>query len=86
MGGTLREVPPRSLHNATILASSNELAMNSWLTSENLPSSTTSLTTGEPAEKSYIEWFVEGKRRSLRPILSLSDSNSRNIQLHFLLI
>jgi hypothetical protein len=49
-------------------------------------SSTTSLTTGEPAEKSYIEWFLEGKNRSLGPILSLFGSNTRYIQLHFLLI
>jgi hypothetical protein len=47
---------------------------------------TTSLTTGEPAEKGYIELFLEGKSRSLGPILSLFDSNSRNIQLHILLI
>jgi hypothetical protein len=55
-------------------------------TSENSPTSTTSLTTGEPAEKSNIEWFLEGKSRSVGPILSLLDSNSRNIQLHILLI
>src|SRR5919107_316342 len=48
--------------------------------------STTSLTTGEPAERSHIEWFLEGISRSLDPILSLFDSNSRIIQLHFLLI
>jgi hypothetical protein len=40
----------------------------------------------EPAEKSYIEWFLEGKSRSVGPILSLFDPNTRNIQLHFLLI
>ena len=40
----------------------------------------------EPAEKSYIEWFLEGKSQSLGPILSLFDSNTRHIQLHFLLI
>ena len=33
------------------------------------PTSTTSLTTGEPAEKSYIEWFLEAKSRSLGPTL-----------------
>jgi hypothetical protein len=48
--------------------------------------STTSLTTGDLAEKSYIEWFLEGKSRSLGPIWWLFDSNSRNIQPHFLLI
>jgi hypothetical protein len=36
--------------------------------------------------KSCIEWFLEGESRSLGPILSLSDSKSRNILLHFLLI
>jgi hypothetical protein len=40
---------------------------------------TTSLTTGEPAEKSYIEWFLEGKSRSVGPTLSHFDSNSRNV-------
>lgn len=31
--------------------------------------STTSLITGVPAEKGYIEWFLEGKSRSVGPIL-----------------
>ena len=42
-------------------------------------SSTTSLTTGDPAEKAFVERFPEGKSQYLSPIFSLIDPNSRNI-------
>ena len=41
--------------------------------------STTSLTTGDPAEKAFVERFPEGKSQYLSPIFSLIDPNSRNI-------
>ena len=44
-----------------------------------IPTSTTSLTTGDPAEKAFVERFPEGKSQYLSPIFSLIDPNSRNI-------
>ena len=48
--------------------------------------STTSLTTGDPAERAFVERFPEGKNQYLGPILSLFDPNSRNIGRNSLLI
>jgi hypothetical protein len=48
--------------------------------------STTSLTTGELTEKSFLEWFRKTKVGLWAPILSLFDSNRRNIWRHFVLI
>ena len=50
------------------------------------PPSTTSLTTGDLAEKALVERFPEGKSQYLGPILSLFDPNSRNIGRNSLLI
>ena len=48
--------------------------------------STTSLSTGDPTEKAFVERFPEGKNQYLGPILSLFDPNSRNIGRNSLLI
>jgi hypothetical protein len=48
--------------------------------------STTSLPTGELAEKSFFGCLLEGESRSMGPILSLLDPNGRNMRRYFPLI